>query len=94
MITTNLRKEQIRSFLKFVVIFMCMKTDGAVVKESMKQPPKNYWWRQTGAAACAAPAPKPGDCCPTCGEGVLAYDGLFVLSCTTCGKAAESGAFT
>jgi ribosomal protein L37AE/L43A len=71
-----------------------MNSSGAIVKEGMKRSQKSYWWRQKEASACATPPPKPGNCCPTCGEGILAYDGLFVLTCSHCGKAAESGAFT
>lgn len=51
-----------------------------------------YWWRQR--PPCQAPTPKPGDPCPACGAGKLAYDGQFVLACPACGQAAESGTFT
>ncbi|MBE2222727.1 MAG: hypothetical protein IAF02_14375 [Anaerolineae bacterium] len=70
-----------------------MKTDRPVVNEYMTQLQPSYWWRKK-EVACTASAPKPGDRCPTCDEGKLAYDGLFVLACSHCGKAAESGAFT
>ncbi|MCA9970692.1 MAG: hypothetical protein KC425_10780 [Anaerolineales bacterium] len=63
-----------------------------------------YWWQQAAATAavaetavsdvCLLRPPRPGDACPFCAEGALAYDGLFVLSCRRCGKAAESGCFT
>jgi hypothetical protein len=51
-----------------------------------------YWWRQR--PPCQAATPKPGDPCPSCGAGKLAYDSLFLLTCLTCGQCAESGAFT
>jgi uncharacterized protein (DUF983 family) len=70
-----------------------MKTDGAIVKETMTQSQPSFWWRKQ-ETACTAPTPKPGDCCPSCGEGKLAYDGLFVLICSHCGEVAESGGFT
>jgi len=69
-----------------------MKTSGAIVKQQESQ--KTFWWRQKDEPACIAQAPKPGDMCPACGSGVLAYDGLFMLTCPRCGKTAESGAFT
>ncbi|MCB9418341.1 MAG: hypothetical protein H6667_00935 [Ardenticatenaceae bacterium] len=53
----------------------------------------SYWWRQK-SSRCNAPAPKPGDLCPNCGQGVLDYDSLFLLTCNQCGQVAESGAFT
>lgn len=52
----------------------------------------NYWWRKK--PACQTPTPKPGDRCPACDLGILAYDGLFILTCPACGQAAESGTFT
>jgi hypothetical protein len=71
-----------------------MNTDGAIVKEAVTAKQLIPWWRSKGPASCTAPLPKPGDRCPTCHSGTLAYDGLFVLCCSYCGKAAESGAFT
>lgn len=52
-----------------------------------------YWWKKKGVerASCRIP-PRPGHTCPECGEGTLAYDGLFVLNCDRCGYVAESGA--
>jgi len=59
-----------------------------------QSPKPTYWWRKPDALPCQASAPKPGDVCPACGQGRLAYDGLFILTCSVCGEAAESGAFT
>lgn len=59
-------------------------------KTAVTPPP--YWWRQV--QPCQSPTPKPGDPCPTCRQGILAYDTLFLLTCPACGQAAESGAFT
>jgi predicted amidophosphoribosyltransferase len=70
-----------------------MKIDRVIVKENMTQSESSFWWRKK-EVVCKAPAPKPGELCPTCDEGLLSYDGLFVLICSHCGKAAESGAFT
>lgn len=53
-----------------------------------------YWWRKDTPPPCQARPLKPGEKCPACLVGMLAYDGLFVLTCATCGQAAESGAFT
>ncbi len=56
---------------------------------------KRYWWRETAVApTCNTALPKPGEPCPHCGKGILAYDSLFLLTCSTCGKVAEGGAFT
>ena len=66
-------------------------------KDRHNKPTQNdstFWWKSDGQASCHAKPPKPGDVCPECGEGLLAYDGLFVLTCEKCGKAAEAGAFT
>ncbi|PID85257.1 MAG: hypothetical protein CSB13_08955 [Chloroflexi bacterium] len=59
----------------------------------MAQQAATYWWRKK-KRTCHNPTPKPGEPCPNCTEGILAYDGLFVLTCARCGKAAENGAFT
>jgi hypothetical protein len=70
-----------------------MKTEGAIVKKQMLQ--KSYWWQPIKEdASCSAPASKPGNPCPACGKGILAYDGLFLLTCAHCGETAENGAFT
>ncbi|MEZ4643756.1 MAG: hypothetical protein R3E31_13670 [Chloroflexota bacterium] len=45
-------------------------------------------------AVCLLTTPKPGDTCPTCNQGKLAYDGLFILTCEQCGYIAESGCFS
>lgn len=54
-----------------------------------------FWWRANGKAktSCAVRL-QPGDTCPQCAEGALEYDGLFLLTCTSCGHVAEGGAFT
>ena len=59
------------------------------------QRPKRYWWRKTGEAkqTCAIRY-RPGQPCPQCQKNTLAYDGLFMLTCSACGYVAESGAFT
>jgi ribosomal protein L37AE/L43A len=56
---------------------------------------KQYWWRDEKESknSCAIRF-QPGHTCPECREGVLAYDGLFMLTCPTCGYIAEGGAFT
>jgi len=61
--------------------------------ESTSKP--SYWWQQDGPAAesCSA-APEPGQTCPICRQGRLAYDSLFILTCKACGYVAEGGAFT
>ncbi len=43
---------------------------------------------------CLLTPPKPGDLCPFCQKGSLAYDGLFLLTCSKCKKVAEGGCFT
>lgn len=53
-----------------------------------------YWWRQQGEAKCNQPQPKPGDLCPNCHKGKLAFDGLFILVCGECQHIADSGGFT
>ncbi|MDX1687236.1 MAG: hypothetical protein R3248_04560 [Candidatus Promineifilaceae bacterium] len=62
-----------------------VREDGAVEKE--------YWWKRGEAEkeSCRMP-PRSGQTCPECGEGTLAYDGLFILTCDRCGYVAESGA--
>lgn len=56
---------------------------------------KEHWWKRNDAQneSCAL-QPRPGHICPACGEGILAYDGLFLLTCGRCGFVAEGGAFT
>ncbi len=51
-----------------------------------------YWRRQEGKASGCQTRYLEGDTSPSCGDGELAYDSLFVLSCR--GYVAESGAFT
>ena len=66
-------------------------------KDTYNKPAQNdstFWWKSTDQNACDTKSPKPGDLCTECEEGLLAYDGLFVLTCEKCGKAAEAGAFT
>ncbi len=53
-----------------------------------------YWWQAAAVPAWDAPAPRPGDPCPQCGQAALAYDPQFVLACPACGHVASSGAFT
>ncbi|MCB8928421.1 MAG: hypothetical protein H6652_22690 [Ardenticatenaceae bacterium] len=53
-----------------------------------------YWWRKPDEAKCTHPQPKPGDICTHCGEGKLAFDGLFILACDRCQQIADSGGFT
>ncbi len=45
-------------------------------------------------SVCLLTSPKPGDDCPTCNQGKLVYDGLFILTCDRCGYVAESGCFS
>ena len=58
---------------------------------------KKYWWKREKAEAtnesCQIPS-RPGQLCAECGQGRLAYDGLFILTCDHCGYVAESGAFS
>jgi hypothetical protein len=53
-----------------------------------------FWWREKGKPICKKPQLKPGDTCPSCHEGQLAFDGLFMLVCSRCQRVADSGAFT
>ena len=58
--------------------------------------PAGYWWKQDKAEAeegevCAL-RPRPGQRCPECGQGTLAYNGLFLLTCPQCNYVAEGGA--
>ena len=56
---------------------------------------KKYWWHAEDASerTCALRY-TPGQRCPNCHKGSLAYDGLFMLTCSACGYVAESGAFS
>jgi ribosomal protein L37AE/L43A len=65
------------------------------MEKSRESAPQPFWWRaeKQEKNECAV-AHKPGDKCPACGQGELAYDGLFLLACTACGAVAEGGAFT
>ncbi|HIP70224.1 MAG TPA: hypothetical protein EYH05_02370 [Anaerolineae bacterium] len=67
-------------------------TSKTAVKKTKKSAP---WWRteESAKAVCQIPV-KPGQICPNCGEGILAYDGLFLLTCPACGYVAEGGVFT
>lgn len=60
-----------------------------------KRSEKTYWWQpdKPAAESCSAAA-VPGKRCPTCRQGRLAYDSLFILTCNACGYVAEGGAFT
>jgi len=56
---------------------------------------RQYWWKaqaEPEAGEVCAIRPRPGHLCPECGEGTLAYNGLFVLTCPECDYVAESGA--
>lgn len=53
-----------------------------------------FWWHDPDKPVCKKPQPKPGDVCPSCGAGTLAFDGLFMLVCRRCQQIADSGAFT
>jgi len=56
---------------------------------------REYWWKakaEPEAGEVCAIRPRPGYLCPECGEGILAYNGLFVLTCPACAYVAESGA--
>jgi ribosomal protein L37AE/L43A len=66
-----------------------------MIKPAEKPAEKEYWWRddKEPKSTCAI-RHQPGYTCPECGKGVLAYDGLFILTCSACGYIAESGAFT
>jgi len=56
---------------------------------------KRYWWRDdVGTKSSCTIRLQPGHTCPECREGILAYDGLFMLTCPACGYIAEGGAFT
>lgn len=56
---------------------------------------ETLWWRAEQQEKKVCPVPlKPGDTCPACGQGELAYDGLFLLVCRRCGAVAEGGTFT
>lgn len=61
---------------------------------SAAAPDGGYWWKETEDAektVCAIRS-RPGQLCPECGQGTLAYNGLFVLTCPQCAYVAESGA--
>ena len=64
----------------------------AVVRQDDAQE-KEYWWKseKPEQEQCRIP-PRPGHTCPECGEGTLAYDGLFILTCDRCAYVAEGGA--
>ena len=72
------------------LLVACIKTN---MKEKGKQ--KTYWWRKNGQEKISCQRMlQPGETCPQCQNGRLAYNGLFMLTCTSCGHIAESGAFT
>ena len=68
----------------------------ALEKTKSKEKEENgrFWWHNPEKPTCKAPQPKPGDSCPSCGAGTLAFDGLFMLVCSRCQQIADSGAFT
>ncbi len=56
---------------------------------------KTYWWHTDPVKANQCKISfKSGDDCPKCRNSYLAYDALFVLTCSKCHYIAESGAFT
>ncbi|MCA9921937.1 MAG: hypothetical protein KC419_19700 [Anaerolineales bacterium] len=85
--------KRVAIMIKFSYPYGIMNTEKDKVQVIMPTPAV-HWWQQTGVSTCTAPQPRPGDKCPACENGILAYDGLFVLTCSNCGKAAEAGAFT
>ena len=67
----------------------------AEAEEDKRENEGNYWWQTPKPGDVAdAPALTPGKRCPQCGEGILQYDTLFVLTCPRCGYVAESGVCT
>jgi hypothetical protein len=66
-----------------------------LVQNTKQTEEKRFWWREEKAPknSCVIRY-QPGHLCPDCREGILAYDGLFMLTCPACGYVAESGAFT
>ena len=65
----------------------------AVPAQTGEEVEKEYWWKGKAAEGESCPIRiRPGDTCPKCGNGTLAYDGLFLLTCDGCGYVAESGA--
>jgi hypothetical protein len=68
----------------------------AHVEEKLEEIGENggYWWHKPYEVKCSHPQPKPGDVCPCCSAGHLAFDGLFILSCDHCHHVADSGGFT
>lgn len=39
-------------------------------------------------------AVRPGELCPACGEGIMNYNRLLILSCALCGFSEPGGGFT
>jgi len=69
--------------------------EGEEMDRSMTEAGSTYWWRrQDDQAPGCQTRHREGDACPSCGEGELSYDSLFILSCPRCDYVAESGAFT
>lgn len=67
----------------------------AETEEDKRENEENYWWQtQKAGAVTDGPALTPGERCPECGESILRYDSLFVLTCPRCGYVAESGVCT
>lgn len=62
--------------------------------EEKKEVNGRFWWRSKQKKGCQRPQLKPGDPCPHCPEGTLAFNGLFMLVCDRCQKTADSGGFT
>lgn len=65
------------------------------MEKKRQQTETKYWWRKDNEPkrVCAIRY-QPGQPCPKCTRGRLAYNGLFILACPVCGYVAEGGAFT
>lgn len=71
---------------------------GGMDKQQLGAAPaeKRPWWRveRDEAAPNCGHELHPDDTCPVCGEGKLAYNGLFQLECRRCQAIADPGTFT
>lgn len=50
--------------------------------------------REPAVQWSACQYPQRGSLCPKCGQGILNYNGLLILTCLECGYQAPGGAFT
>lgn len=73
---------------------LVLMTNNITVAPTVKSLPDRPWWRVDSLPVCQSSRPRPGEPCPFCGQGILDYDGLFLLSCPVCGQVAEKGSFT